>query len=62
MTPEEKTNRLTVLGDDDLAHLLQSCDEQLVGHNQHIADKLYIQTLCRTKRGPVNMSVFTAKI
>lgn len=39
----------TVLSDDDLTHFLQSCDEQLVSYNQNIADKLYIQRLCRGK-------------
>lgn len=38
----------TVLSDDDLAHLLQAGDQQLVGHNQYIADKLHVQRLCRT--------------
>lgn len=39
----------TVLCDDDLTHLLQSCDEQLVSDDQNIADKLHIQRLCREK-------------
>lgn len=38
-------DKLTVLSNDDLAHLLQPGDKQLVSHNQHIADKLYIQGL-----------------
>lgn len=39
----------TVLRDDDLAHLLQPCDEELVSDNQHVADKLYIQRLWQGK-------------
>lgn len=35
----------TVLSNDDLTHLLQPGDKQLVSHNQHIADKLYVQGL-----------------
>lgn len=38
-------DKLTVLSNDDLTHLLQSGDKQLVSHNQHIADKLYVQGL-----------------
>lgn len=39
-------NKLTVLSNDDLTHLFQPGDQQLVSHNQHIADKLYVQALC----------------
>jgi hypothetical protein len=39
----------TVLSDGHLTHLLQSGDEKLIGHHQHVADKLHIQRLWKRR-------------
>lgn len=49
----------TVLSDDDLTHLFQPRDEQLVSHNQHVADELNVGRFCSDKKTSSKKNIMT---